>query len=167
MNKIKVRRILLLVIILLSSISFILSETHEEKANKHFYLGSEYSDSQRWDKAIEEYKLAIKYKPDYANAHSNLGVAYGIKGLTDKAIKEYKLAIKYKPDYAEAHYNLGIAYGIKDRTTTSADYFYRAGLLYLQQNNRENVLKTIKAMKQFVPNSPLISLLTEKLYANE
>ena len=302
MNKMKVRRILLLVIILLSSVSFLLSETNEEKANKHFDLGFEYGDSQKWDEAIEEYKLAIKYKPDFVVAHYNLGNAYGIKGLIDKAIEEYKLAIKYKPDdaeahyllgftyrfkvltdkaikefklaikykpdfadahynlgimygnkgltdkaideyklaikykpnyaeahyllgsayrskgladkaieeyklaikykpnyaeahlnlgivyvskdltdkaidkfklaikyklnYADAHYELGVSYGIKDRTTTSADYFYRAGLLYLQQNNRESVLRTIDAMKDYAPNSPLISLLTEKLYAN-
>ena len=166
MNKMKVGRILLLVIILLSSISFLLSETNEEKANTHYNLGLEYSGSQRWDKAIEECKLAIKYKSDYAEAHYNLGVAYGNKGLTDKAIDEFKLAIKYKPDYADAHYNLGVVYGKKGRTTTSADYFYRAGLLYLQQNNRESVLRTIDAMKDYAPNSPLISLLTEKLYAN-
>jgi len=40
-------------------------------------------------------------------------------------------------------------------------------LLYLQQNNREEVLTTIDAMKKITPDSPLISLLLEKLYAED
>ncbi|RLC47255.1 MAG: hypothetical protein DRH57_04400, partial [Candidatus Cloacimonadota bacterium] len=69
--------------------------------------------------------------------------------------------------FAKAHYGLGVAYGIKGWKTTSADYFYKAGLLFLQQNDREMVLQTIDAMKNFVPNSHLISILIQKLYAND
>ena len=235
MNTMRSVRILLLVILILSSISLLFSETNEEKAEKHFNLGLDYGLNDQVnkaieefklaikykpddayvhyilgiayeekgliDKAIEEYKLAIKYKPDFVDAHCYLGVLYGEQGLIDKKIEEYKLAIKYKPDYAKTHYNLGVVYsekGLTDKAieelklavkyksddakahcrlgfayyrkrmeTTSADYFYKGGLLYLQQGDREMVLTTIDAMKDFTPDSPLISLLLEKLYAED
>ena len=136
-------------------------------AEVHFGLGVAYSHKGLTDKAIEEYKMAIKYKPGYAQAHYNLGGVYTDKGLTDKAIEELKLAVKYKSDDAKAHCRLGFAYYRKRMETTSADYFYKGGLLYLQQGDREMVLTTIDAMKDFTPDSPLISLLLEKLYAED
>ncbi len=168
----------------------------------HYNLGAYYLEKGLKDKAIEEYKLAIKYKPDYVEAHYSLGVVYCEQGLIDKAIEEYKLALKYKPDYAEAYcnmgyvyinkgnydkaivcsqkaininsecaalayYNMGIAYLLKDLETTAADYIYQAGLLYLKQNKRKDVLKTIDCMKDYVPDSPLIPILMQKLYSED
>jgi Flp pilus assembly protein TadD len=43
-------------------------------------LGVIYGQAGETDKAIEEFKSAIKYKSDYAEAHSNLSVAYKNKG---------------------------------------------------------------------------------------
>ncbi len=136
-------------------------------AEAHYSLGVVYGEQGLAEKAIEEYKLAIKYKPDYAEAHCNLGIVYRRKGLTDKAIEEYKLAIKYKPDLAVVYNNMGIAYYLKGCKTSAADNLYQAGLIYLKQNNREEVLTTIDVMKDFTPDSPLISLLLEKLYAED
>jgi len=136
-------------------------------AEAHYNLGIAYGQKGLTDKAIEEYKLAIKYKPDFADAHYNLGFLYSDKGLIDKAIEEFKLAINYKPDDAKAYCGLGFAYCRKHMETTSADYFYKGGLLYLQQGDRAMVLTTIDVMKDFAPDSPLISLLLEKLYAED
>ena len=71
-------------------------------ANIHFKEG-------RLNNAINEYKLAIKYKKDFAYYHYNLGCTY-------LAQKEYKLArnafnkaIKLKNNEADFYYNLALA----------------------------------------------------------
>jgi hypothetical protein len=68
------------------------------------------SKSPNIDKAIEQYLLALKFKPDHTKAHYNLGNAYASQGLPDKAIEQYLLALKFRPDYPEAHHNLGNTY---------------------------------------------------------
>ena len=41
------------------------------------------------EEAIEEYRLALKFKPDLAEAHMNLGVLLGRQGKPADAIEEY------------------------------------------------------------------------------
>jgi tetratricopeptide (TPR) repeat protein len=55
------------------------------------------------EEAEEEYREALRLKPDYAQAHNNLG---GTLGKHEEAEEEYREAIRLKPDYAKAHYNL-------------------------------------------------------------
>ncbi|MDA9057869.1 tetratricopeptide repeat protein [Candidatus Thioglobus sp.] len=63
----------------------------------------------QFDAAINNYKKALKIKPDYADAHNNMGNALKDKGDLEAAIQSYKQALKIKPDYAQAYSNMGIA----------------------------------------------------------
>jgi Flp pilus assembly protein TadD len=76
----------------------------------HNSRGVAYDSIGRYQDAIESYKQAIRFKPDYADAHYNLGVAYGALSRWQDAVEPYKQAIRIKPDYAKAHYNLGVSY---------------------------------------------------------
>ena len=76
----------------------------------YFNLGIYYSEKDRADKAIEQFKRAIEINPLYARAHNNLGIAYAKKGMFDKAITEYEKTIAIDPRHERAHYNLGIIY---------------------------------------------------------
>lgn len=51
-------------------------------------LGGLYYSLQRFDDAIDTFKLAVLTKPDYANAHYNLALSYKAAGQVDKAISE-------------------------------------------------------------------------------
>ena len=51
------------------------------------------------DAAIDSYKQAIKFKPNYADAYFSMGNALKDKGELDAAIDSYKQAIKIKPDF--------------------------------------------------------------------
>ena len=73
-------------------------------------LGVIYDNSGRGAEAIENFKQAVKLKPDFANAPYNLGVAYGKLGRHQEAIEAFKQAIRIDSNYAQVHYNLGIAY---------------------------------------------------------
>ena len=61
------------------------------------------------DRAIEQFEIALRLKPDAADIHNNLGIAYAKKGWFDKAFGEHRAALKLKPDYYDAHYNMGLA----------------------------------------------------------
>ena len=63
-----------------------------------------------FDAAIDNYKQALKIKPDYAEAYNNMGVALNDKGDPEAAIESYKQALRIKPDYADAYNNICLLY---------------------------------------------------------
>ena len=52
----------------------------------HFERGREYQKQEKLDKAIAEFKEAIRIKPDHACAHCRLGTVYNSKSEYDLAI---------------------------------------------------------------------------------
>jgi tetratricopeptide (TPR) repeat protein len=62
------------------------------------------------DKAVADYKEAIRLRPDHALAHGGLGSALALKGRWKEALEEYQKAARYDPNLADAHYNLGVTY---------------------------------------------------------
>ena len=69
--------------------------------------GAIHTGLKQYGAAINNYKQALKIKPNYAEAHYNMGAALMGKGDPDAAIISYKKALKIKPDYAESHNNIG------------------------------------------------------------
>jgi protein O-GlcNAc transferase len=59
--------------------------------------------------AIECYRRALRYRPDYAKAHNNLGTALLALQEPDTAAACFRAAIRLVPEFAGAHYNLGNA----------------------------------------------------------
>lgn len=120
----------------------------DDKAERYFQEGVACAKSGQYDKAIEPFRKAIKLKPEYAEAHNNLGVAYHKLKLYEQAIDSYREAIKINPDFADAHLNVGLAYGMQDHQGLITYYLHKAGLLYLEQDNRKGALNAYKNIKQ-------------------
>lgn len=75
----------------------------------HYNLANIYLKEKKYNGAINEYKLAIKYKNDFPYYYYNLGCAYlGQKNYKD-ARTAFKKAIKLKSDDASFYYNLSFA----------------------------------------------------------
>lgn len=81
----------------------------------------------------------------------------------DEAIACYKEAIDINPNYALAYHNLGYAYYKKGLNSLAADHFYKAGLLHLEQGNRDNALKAYEGLK-LTKSKKLEHTFFEKLY---
>jgi Tfp pilus assembly protein PilF len=62
-------------------------------------LGLAYKSQGETDLAINEYLLALKFKPDYPEAHHTLGLAYESQGETDLAIRAYNNALRLRPGW--------------------------------------------------------------------
>ena len=71
---------------------------------------------QRYEEAEEEYREAVRIKPDYAEAHYNLGILLSDLKRFREAERECKEAVRINPDFAEAHGNLGFLYSILEKT---------------------------------------------------
>jgi len=82
-------------------------ETKLFLAIAHNNRGNAYLTKGDYNRAIEDYSLAINYNPEYAKPFNNRGVAFQKKGDFDRAIADFNQAIKLKPDYATAFANRG------------------------------------------------------------
>jgi tetratricopeptide (TPR) repeat protein len=72
----------------------------------HYNLGLTYHSEGLFDKAIEQYQIALRIKPDIAEAHKNLGIAYMKKGLRNEAIREFKATLKINPGLTDVRKSL-------------------------------------------------------------
>ena len=85
------------------------------------------------DSAIENYKHAIKIKPDYVDALYNLGNIFRDDNRLYDAIKSYKKVIDIKPDYDDAQFNLGVSLQILGQVDKAIDHYEKA-LLSIPDN---------------------------------
>jgi tetratricopeptide (TPR) repeat protein len=77
-----------------------------------FYLrrGEDFSSVHDYDRAIAEYDIAIRLKPDYAEAYNDRGFAHYLKGDAERAIADYTRAIALRPNYPKAYNSRGVVY---------------------------------------------------------
>ncbi len=108
--------------------NYVLSEDTVRKspdsAFSHLYLGyALFYDRGDLDRAIDEYELSLKLKPDNEDAHNKLGIVYQRKGLIDKAIEHHLVALKLNPDFGRAHNNLGLDYFMKGLNEKAIEHY--------------------------------------------
>ena len=93
------------------------------KARPHLNFGRELLLSGRADEAIEQFRSAVRLKPDFDEAYSNLGAAFNKKAMPDEAIEQLQTALRINPDNAEALNNVAISFGMKGLTDYAIAYF--------------------------------------------
>ncbi len=75
----------------------------------HNNLGNVLANRWNLDAAIQEFKKALRIKPNYSEAHYNLGMVFAIQGNVDAAIQELQEALRLNPDHSKAQFNLAVA----------------------------------------------------------
>jgi tetratricopeptide (TPR) repeat protein len=71
------------------------------EANELYSLAGE-----KYNKAIQQYSMALSINPSNAEAHHNIGVIYHENGQLEKAIEHYQKALQIKPDKKSTLKNL-------------------------------------------------------------
>jgi len=115
--------------------------TSDDSPEAHLKLGKEYlkkNTPQSIEKAIGEFKAALRQKPDYAEAYLNLGKAYHERHITlpggydhpKEETEAYRKAIELRPDYAEAYVSLGDTVLPHSQTPSAEESFKQATALY-------------------------------------
>jgi len=80
----------------------------------------------RLDEAIDQYREALRLKPDYAVAHNNLGNALVSRGSSGDALQHFREAVRLDPSNAEAHYNVGSLLRARGELASAGDEFRAA-----------------------------------------
>ena len=70
-------------------------------------LGKAYTDQNRFDETLVQFKTVAQKAPRYPQIHSYLAILYLELGMAIKAIQELTTEVKYYPDDAMSHLDLG------------------------------------------------------------
>lgn len=76
----------------------------------YFQRGNAALQAEDYPRAVEHYRMALKFDADAPDIHYNLGLAYYKAGDYEDAAKAFQDAVKLDPAFAEAHLNLALAY---------------------------------------------------------
>lgn len=76
----------------------------------HYNLGNIYLKQYKYNSAVNEYQIAIRYKKDYPYYYYNLGCAYYAQKEYEGAKVAFKKAIGLKNDEPSFYYNLALTY---------------------------------------------------------
>jgi len=72
--------------------------------------GNEHVRAGQFERAIDQYRLALECNPKLADAWYNLSIAYGGLGQSEESIRAGNQALAINPNYYAAYYNLGVNY---------------------------------------------------------
>ncbi len=75
----------------------------------HDYMGSTFADAGDLDRAIAEFREALRIRPGFVEANCDLGAALDKRGDTDASVACLREALRSRPDDAKVHLNLGAA----------------------------------------------------------
>jgi protein O-mannosyl-transferase len=92
----------------------------------HNNLGLALARRGEFNEAIDHYRKALEFKPDYVESHINLGAALAGHGQIGEAIEHYRKAVQFEPGSAEAHNNLGNALAGRGSLDEAIDHFRSA-----------------------------------------
>jgi protein O-mannosyl-transferase len=98
------------------------------KPRQHYNLGVVLARNGNFDDAIEQYRTALNFKPDYLEAYYNLGNALARKGDTRAAIYNYQKALQLNPEFFKSYYNIARILSNQGKTG-DAIYNYQKALI--------------------------------------
>jgi type IV pilus assembly protein PilF len=146
-----------------------------------YNLGMAYLAKDAERQGEQEFKEAIRLKPDYSEAYNTLGVIYLRRGQTEPAIQCFEKALHniLYANPAHAHYNLGRAYLVRKEYDKAREEFERAvnlvpdfaiaytslGDVYVELGRNADAKRSYKRAIEFAPNDAEAYLNLGKLLA--
>ncbi len=106
----------------------------EEKFKKLMNEGQSLLEQEKWYKAADVFKSAVKINPNNPDGHFWLGVTLKKMGGFDKALEEFRKTVELDKGYSKA-------------------YYYIAELM-VNQGKYEDALMDLQKMKETMPDSP-------------
>ena len=84
-------------------------ERISRQANIHFHMGNALFEKGMLNEAHEEYRQAVKLRPNFPDIRNRLGELYMHRGKYTRAQEEFKAALKINPRYVASAVNLAEA----------------------------------------------------------
>lgn len=141
--------------------------------------GDRLYDEGAYQKAIDEYKTALKLDPANANLHNSLGVCYGVTGEFVSALTQFKEAMALDAEEALAHYNAGLVHLLLDERDKARAHLLEVdnrphnlfevrlqlGKLYLEDGQPEKGRIYLEKAAVMQPQSSTVYSLIGECYA--
>ena len=129
-------------------------------AAMHYQIGQSYQNTGVLLKAIEEYRLAVKYMPFNLDYLNKLGSAYLTDNSQDKAKAVFEKMLELNPERTDALNNLGFTY-LLDQDIARAEKYFREALGYDPKylNANLNLVKIYLIKNDIFKAQQLISML--------
>lgn len=89
------------------------SLTDNGESRKYYNLGLNEAKIEHYEKAIEYFKKAVVFDPEFAFAFDNIGICYRKLNKYDEAIEAYEKSIKIDPNGITPLQNIAVAYMYK------------------------------------------------------
>ncbi len=142
--------------------------TSIEDARKYYEIANDYFDRGDYDKAIENYNMAILLNPLFSEAYFGRALCYYKLKDFDKAIQDYTKAIELDPKNPIIYNNRGDAYyrkqqfgeAIKDYDKAimlNPNYmkaYYNRGLCYASLEQYDKAVDDFKKVTELKPDFP-------------
>lgn len=84
-----------------------------DESRKYYNLGLDEAKIEHYQKAIEYFKKAVVFDPEFAFAYDNIGICYRKLNQFDEAITAYEKSIKIDPNGITPLQNIAVAYQYK------------------------------------------------------
>jgi tetratricopeptide (TPR) repeat protein len=111
-------------------------------------MGSAFHSKGNYKTAIEHYRKAIDFAPDYSSSYEKMGVSYEALKDWNNALAAYKRASELSPDAALYHLRLGIAYLQVNRQVEAAEALLAAVNLDPQGRVGEEAKRILNDMRK-------------------
>lgn len=129
--------------------------------------GNSFANQEKYDEAIEKYRMAVIHDPQCASAYHNWGDALYRQKEYDYAIEMYKKAINFNPRIS-SYFNMGIAYHDKQEFDQAINIYkkiidldpnfpysyYYLGLIYTTIQKYKNDNEAIQMFKKTIKVAP-------------
>ena len=103
-------RIFLLIILIGSGVAYFYIAYPKQQALKHFNLAVAAYNQKDYQTAIQEYKKAIEYNPQFPEVYYNLTIAYVETSQFDAVIETGIKAVQLNPADTELYFHIATAY---------------------------------------------------------
>ena len=101
-------------------------DKYPSKADAYIQRGFIYDSMGKYDEAISDYKVGLKYGGDKSSYFGNMGIALNKKGELKKALSFYTKSINLDPDDAINYVNRGSCYDDMDKFELAIDDYCKA-----------------------------------------
>jgi protein O-mannosyl-transferase len=108
-------------------------ELYPEYHDAYGSRGLAYFRLKEYDKALSDYEVALKHRPNDAKVLSNMGFIYFMRGNLEKSEEVYRKSIQYDPRFVDARRNLGAVLAMKKRFAEAIPHWEEA--LKYEPNN--------------------------------
>ena len=131
----------------------------------HNNLGEFHARQNNWEKAIEEFKMAVELEPKFAIAYQNLATAYYQLEKYDLAVENYQKAIALDSTLWQSYHNLATIYASTGKLDLAIEHVEKAvsidpksansyalsGIIYLQMGNKQRAKEQLEKALELDP----------------